>query len=114
MIAASPQALGRLVQTQLAANEVVMRRLGLMWLAPYAPSTHSEMSRMLIEKQLAVAEAAMAFSWTLAGEAWKLWAGAAFGRLSQHSLHSSLSTSMRKAALPISRRVKANRRRLRS
>ena len=99
-------------RSQAAANEVIMRRLGMMWMQPFATATHKEAVKMVTEKHEATAEAAMAFSMSMVNETWKFWSAAAFGRVGHNPVQRAVNASLRKAALPLHKRVRANRKRL--
>jgi hypothetical protein len=101
-----------LIRNQLAAGEVITRRLANMWLAPHLAATQADMLRMVTEKQAAAVEAAATFSLSMANEAWKFWANAALGHVSTNPVERAVKTSLRKAAVPVNRRVRANRKRL--
>lgn len=111
MILCSP-ALIRLIETQAAAAEVIMRRTGMMWLAPLSPETGRETLRMVAEKQAAAAEAAFVFSAAMTAEVAKFWMGAAFQPFSPFPVEKSVGRSLARAATPVTRRVRSNRRRL--
>ena len=100
------------LKNQSAAGEVIMRRLGMMWLQPFAAATQKEAVQMVAEKQVATAEAAMAFSMSMANETWKFWSAAAFGRVGHNPVQKAVNASLRRAALPVHKRVRANRKRL--
>jgi hypothetical protein len=106
-------ALTRLIETQAAAAEVIMRRIGMMWLAPMSTGAQRETLRMVAEKQAAAAEAAFAFSAAMMEEAAKFWTGAVFRPFSPFPVEKSVARSLRRAATPLTRRVRDNRRRLR-
>lgn len=99
-------------RTHAAAGEVIFRRMAMMWMNPLAAATHKEAVRMVAEKQEAAAEAAMAFSMSMAEETWKFWSGAAFGHIAANPVEKAIRTSLRKAAVPVNQKVRANRKRL--
>lgn len=86
-----------------SAAEIIARRLPVIWgglLNPTA-SAHAEMTRMVVEKQMAFAEACMAVQVELFRMMLAPWTPASTDRLAQAAL------------APAARRVKANLRRLR-
>ena len=100
------------LKNQLAAGEVMTRRMAMMWINPLAAASQKEAVRMVAEKQAAAAEAAMAFSLSMAEETWKFWSGAAFGRIATDPVEKEIRASLRKAAVPVNLKVRANRKRL--
>jgi hypothetical protein len=107
----------RTMDISVGAPEVISRRLQLMQpQSLWAPKTVFEMQGMVLEKAMAALESGWAlyrsglqtFAWPAFGSAlW--WAPAHQRRLSQHALRSA-----NRALAPLSRRVKANVKRLRS
>lgn len=94
----------------IAAVETIARRLPIMWWGMMSPtaSSNAEMSKMVIEKQMAVAEGMVAMQaemFKIAMRPWWLW--------SMASHHSDADGMMQAAMAPAARRVKANVRRLR-
>lgn len=83
-----------------------------MWLAPLSPATRRETFRMVTEKQAAAAEAAFAFSAAMTEEVAKFWVGAATRPFSSFPVEKSVARSLARAATPVTRRVRSNRRRL--
>jgi hypothetical protein len=102
----------RALDAQAAAAEVMMHRMTMMWFAPSDATTQKESVKMVAEKQAAAAEAAMAFSMSMAAETWKFWSRAAFGQVATDPVQKAVKASLRKAAAPVTKRVRTNRRRL--
>ena len=104
----------RAMDISTGAPEVVARRLHLM--RPeglWSPATWIEMQQMVIEKMVAAAESGWAlYSAAVAPVAWagaaQWWAPAHQRRLTHHAVRSA-----HRALDPVSRRVKANVKRLR-
>jgi hypothetical protein len=113
MFVATPKALQRLVETQLAVSEVILTRLGRMWVDPFSAKTQNEVVRMVAEKQAAAAEAAMTFGTALARESIAFWMAAPFQPLKPFPAEAAVKRALRQAEAPVMRRVRANRRRLR-
>ncbi|WP_395661235.1 hypothetical protein [Aestuariivirga sp.] len=87
----------------LSAAEVIARRMPVIWWGMVNPTAASqaEMTRMVIEKQLAFAEACVAMQVEMFRLMLAPWRPASSGRLVQAVL------------APAARRVRANKRRLR-
>jgi hypothetical protein len=113
MFPTTPKALQRLIETQLAVGEVIVTRTGGMWLDPFSAKTQNEMIRMVAEKQAAAAEAAMTFGMALARESMAFWMIAPFQPLKAFPAEAAVKRALRQAEAPVTRRIMANRRRLR-
>jgi hypothetical protein len=91
------------VEIGFSAAEIVARRMPLIWWGMWNPTAASqaELTKMVVEKQMAFAEACVAMQAELVRMALAPWTPASGDRL------------MQAAIAPAARRVKANVRRLR-
>jgi hypothetical protein len=87
----------------LSASEIIARRLPVIWMGLMNPTaaSNAEMTKMVVEKQMAFAEACFAVQMELVRMMFSPWTPASTDRMMQAAL------------APAARRVKANVRRLR-
>ncbi|WP_373502583.1 hypothetical protein [Aestuariivirga sp.] len=96
--------------TSLAAAETIARRMPIIWWGMVSPTSasHAEMVKMVVEKQMAMAEACFAFHTEMFKAALSPW-----WNMSAEA-HAKAADGMMQAVMaPSSRRAKANALRLR-
>jgi len=102
-------------QANLAAAEVIARRMPTLWMLPFLPTlgAQAETMRMVAEKQAAAAEGWMAASFAAAMQGQQLWFKAVSGTLKASDVAQAHRRVHRAALAPAGKRLRANVKRLR-